>query len=47
VSGKREIDDLLKQERAWLDPPTNLMARPIESPPMVPIKDTPDEVGED
>jgi hypothetical protein len=41
VSGKREIDALLKQERPWLDPPTNLMARPIQLPPMVPIKGTP------
>jgi len=47
VNDKREIDDLLKRERPWLDPPTNLMARPIQPPPPVPIKDQADQEDED
>lgn len=47
MTDKREIDALLKRERSWLDPPTNLMARPIQPPPMVPIKDQTEQEDQD
>ena len=47
MSGRTEVEDLMRQDRQWLDPSTSLMARPVVPPPMEPIKDAPEIEVED
>jgi hypothetical protein len=46
MSGRAEAEELMRQDRQWVDPSTSLMAKPVELPPMEPIKDAPESEDE-